>query len=101
MASVLFSGSQIVYRGKINYEINFVIQCIISGVIYYISAVCAIIAIRGVCLNKTIPLNYIPLVMSTILGVVILGESVFYTDVIGTLLICGYNVYDIVYPDRN
>ena len=96
--SIICCIFQIIWNGRLNYEISFIIHCTMNGIIYFVGSVSTIIAIRGVSLNKTIPLNYTPLVISSVLGVFLLGEAVYNTDLIGTILIVGYNVYNVINP---
>ena len=36
-----------------------------------------------------------------VLSAMFLGEKVFFTDVLGSLLILGYNVYNSLYPPHD
>ena len=49
-------------------------------------------------INKFIPMNYLRVVFIFIFGFIILGEHVFFTDIIGSALIVGFQVYNVCYP---
>ena len=49
-------------------------------------------------MNKFIPMNYLKVVFIFIFGFVILGEHVFFTDIVGSELIVGFPVYNVCSP---
>jgi uncharacterized membrane protein len=53
---------------------------------------------KGVDTNKTTPINYLSTDILIILGIIFLGEPLFILDVIGCMIIIGYNIYNSVYP---
>ena len=78
--------------------LSFTFYSLVNGVIFYAATQSLINSIRWVDLNKTTPLAYIGMLTVFILGVSILGEPVYFTDVLGSLIILGYNVYNSYYP---
>ena len=48
--------------------------------------------------NKFSPMNYLKVVFIFIFGFIILGEKVFFTDIVGSALIVGFQVYNVCYP---
>jgi drug/metabolite transporter (DMT)-like permease len=54
--------------------------------------------IKKVDLSKSAAINYTKIVFVFIFGGIFLGEKVFFTDIIGTLLILSYMLYNLFYP---
>ena len=59
-----------------------------------------LLSFGGVDLIKTTALNYLNIVTVFFLGVLILGESVHFTDILGSLIILGYNIFNTAYPPK-
>jgi drug/metabolite transporter (DMT)-like permease len=79
-------------------SIIFTFLSLINGCIFFIATQCLIESLRWVDLNKTTPLAYLATITVMILGVIFLGEPIFFTDVLGSMLILGYNVYNSFNP---
>ena len=47
---------------------------------------------------KSAPLTYSRVVFVLILGFIILGEKVYFSDILGTCLILGYMLYNLYFP---
>ena len=56
------------------------------------------IAINNIALSKYLPLTYFGTVFIFILGWIILGERVYFSDIIGSLLIIGFQIYNVWFP---
>ena len=72
----------------------------INSIIWIISTILMLLSFGGVDLIKTTALNYLNIVTVFFLGVLILGESVHFTDILGSLIILGYNIFNIAYPPK-
>ena len=55
-------------------------------------------ALQYITINKLIPLNYLSIVFVFILGYFFLGEKVFFTDLLGSVIIIGFQLYNIYIP---
>ena len=69
-----------------------------NGAMWVLFTRLLILSLKGVDLNKTTAIGYITVVTVFILGAIFLGEKIHVTDVIGSLLILGFNVYNSMYP---
>ena len=87
---------------KIDFKYGFwlIFHSFINAIIWLITTILMLISLKGVDLIKTTALNYVNIVTVFILGVVFLGEKVHITDVLGSLIILGYNVLNTVYPPK-
>ena len=54
--------------------------------------------LKYIDLAKTAPLTYTRVAFVLILGFILLGEKVYFSDIIGTCLIIGYMFYNLYYP---
>lgn len=87
-----------IFNCKLNYSFSFILVSAMNSVIFLAATFVTILALHGVDLNKTTPINYTTIVVSTILSVIIIGEPLFFTDVLGSLVILGYNIYNALFP---
>jgi drug/metabolite transporter (DMT)-like permease len=91
----------ILLNWKINISVGFIFISATNSVIFLLSTFIIILALQGVDLNKTIPLNYNTIVVSTFLSCIFLGEPLYFTDVLGSLIILGYNIFNSLYPVKD
>jgi uncharacterized membrane protein len=59
---------------------------------------CNIQAMNNLAISKFLPLTYFGTVFIFILGWIILEERVYLTDIIGSLLIVGFQIYNAWFP---
>lgn len=78
---------------RINVNIFFILAGFMNSATFYFALYYMTVGLENVDSAKTSPLAYIGIIVNFVLGAVILGEPVFVTDVIGSLMIVGCNVY--------
>lgn len=89
----------IVCLGKnFSYGFAFVVHCGVNALFWVIFVRLLVISLRGVDLIKTTAIGYLSVLTVFIFGAVFLGEKVFISDIIGSLLILGYNLFNTLYP---
>ena len=79
-------------------NLYYVIYAFSNGFLFYLANYCMAEALNIMPMNNFIPMNYLKVVFIFIFGFIILGEHVFFTDIIGSALIVGFQVYNICYP---
>ena len=79
-------------------NIVYVLYAFSNGFLFYLANYCMAEALNIMPMNKFIPMNYLKVVFIFILGFIILGEHVFFTDIVGSALIVGFQVYNVCYP---
>jgi drug/metabolite transporter (DMT)-like permease len=79
-------------------SIGFILGCSLNGVIFYLGTYFFVEALKGIGINKVSPLSYINTITVFILGVIFFGESIYFTDLIGSGLILAFNVYNSMFP---
>ena len=53
---------------------------------------------KNIDIVKLTSIGYVQIVLAFIFGVLFLNESVALTDIVGSLIIFGYNTYNAYYP---
>jgi len=86
--------------GNLEFKINIVLifHSFINSIIWLVSTITMLMSYKGVDLIKTTALGYLGPVTVFILGALFLHQTVYPTDIIGSLIILGYNVYSTAYP---
>ena len=67
----------------------------VNGLIFYAGLYYYNLSIAIVDICKVCPLYYITNIVVYIMNFVFLGENIFLTDIIGSMIIMSYNVYNI------
>ena len=69
-----------------------------NGLIFAALNMTNIDSMNNLAISKFLPLTYFGTVFIFILGWLILGERVYFTDIIGSLLIVGFQIYNVWFP---
>lgn len=91
----------VLLNSKLNFSLSFIFLSATNSVIFLFATFIIILALQGVDLNKTTPLNYNTIVVSTFFSCIFLGEPLYFTDVLGSLIILAYNVFNSLYPIKD
>ena len=79
-------------------SIKYVLYCISNGFVFYLGNYLTSICLRYVAISKFQPITYFALVFTFVIADVILGEVIYFTDVIGALFIIGFQFYNMKVP---
>ena len=77
---------------------GFLILCLFHGLFFYLGNFFANEAYKRIQISKVIIFNYMQIVFVIILSLIFLKEPIFFTDILGFLLIVGYLIYNTLYP---
>ena len=83
-----------VFDRKFGFNFNYIIAGMINGLFFSGANFCMAVTLSNISMQKFLPVTYMCNVFIFILGYVTLGEKVFFTDIIGSLLVLGFNLYD-------
>lgn len=83
---------------KFGLVLFYILYCFLNGIIFYIVNNLSAVGMNNLAISKYLPLTYFTTVFIFILGWIVLGERVYFTDVIGSLLILGFQVYNAWFP---
>ena len=69
-----------------------------NGFLFYLANYCTSVCYKYLDISKYIPVTYLNIVFTFLLSVFILGEPLFLTDLLGALLIIGFQFWNISNP---
>ena len=79
-------------------NMNYIFYCVFNGFVFlaahYLTSVCY----KYIDISKFLPVTYLVVVFTFILSVTVLGEPIFYGDVLGACMIIGFQFYNLNYP---
>ena len=79
-------------------NILYVIYAISNGLLFYIGNYYQSLALENISMSKFLPITYMNTVFIFILGYLLLNENVYITDIIGSLMIIGFQIYNVWVP---
>lgn len=86
-------------QGKTRLEnIKYILYVMTNAPIFYLANYCDAKALKYISINKLNPITYLSIVFVFILGYFLLGENIYLTDVIGSIIIIGFQLYNIYVP---
>ena len=94
-----FSFIVMTFQGNFGLSnIKYPLYVLTNGPIFYFANYYTAEALKYISINKLIPLNYLTIVFVFILGYILLGEKVYFTDLLGSIIIVGFQLYNIYVP---
>ena len=82
-----------IFTLNLSFNLIFVFTCGLNSIIYYYALSFMNFGLENVDAAKTSPLAYFGIITTFILGTIILGEPIYFTDILGSLMIVACNVY--------
>lgn len=79
-------------------NLYYILYAFSNGFLFYLANYCSAETLNIMPMNNFVPMNYLKVVFIFILGYIIFGEHVYFTDIIGSALIVGFQVYNVCYP---
>ena len=87
-----------IFDFKLGLNIYYILYCFSNGLIFtFVNILCSE-AMNNLAISKYLPLTYFATVFIFVLGWVVLGERVYFTDILGSLLIVGFQLYNAWFP---
>ena len=81
-------------------DIKYVLYCTSNGLVFLAGHYLTSICYKYIAISKFLPVTYLVVVFTFILSVSILGEPLFFTDILGTSFIIGFQFYNLIYPPK-
>ena len=97
-ANMMYSIVYIIFKGKICLKPGYILMCIFHGSFFYIYYICYNRALQLAQVNKIVIITYLQIVFVFLLANIFLGESIYYTDILGTVIMMSYMVYNVLNP---
>ena len=86
-------------QGKTRIEnIKYILYVMTNAPIFYLANYYNAEALKYISINKLNPITYLTIVFVFILGYLLLGEKVYLTDILGSIIIIGFQLYNIYVP---
>ena len=79
-------------------NIKYILYIGINGIILYLSVYLITISFKYMPISKFQLITYLNIVFIFLLSCIILGEHIFFTDLIGAFIIIGFQYYNLKYP---
>ena len=97
-ANMMYSIVYIIYKGKMCLKPGYLIMCVFHGSFFYIYYICYNRALQLAQVNKIVIITYLQIVFVFILANIFLGEGIYFSDILGTLIMMSYMVYNVLNP---
>ena len=96
--NMMYSIIYIIIKRKMCLKPGYLIMCIIHGFFFYVYYVCYNRALQLAQVSKIIIINYLQIVFVFMMANLFLGEGIYFTDVLGTIIMMSYMVYNALNP---
>jgi len=96
--NMMYSIIYIIIKRKMCLKPGYLIMCIIHGFFFYVYYVCYNRALQLAQVSKIIIINYLQIVFVFLMANIFLGEGIYFTDVLGTIIMMSYMVYNALNP---
>ena len=97
-ANMAYSIVYIIFKRKMCLKPGYLIMCIFHGSFFYIYYICYNRALQLAQVNKIVIITYLQIVFVFLLANIFLGEGIYPTDILGTLIMMSYMVYNVLNP---
>ena len=77
---------------------KYIAYIISNGFLFYIANYLNTLCLRYIAISKFQPITYLTIVFTFIISAIFLGEPVYFSDLIGTLIIIGFQYYNFTNP---
>jgi drug/metabolite transporter (DMT)-like permease len=77
---------------------KYILYCMSNGFLFYLANYCTSVCYKYIAISKYIPVTYLNIVFTFLLSIFVLGEPLFFTDLLGATLIIGFQFWNISYP---
>ena len=88
----------LLFNFNLGLNIYYILYCFSNGLIFAAMNITNTIAINNNAISKFLPLTYFGTVFIFVLGWFVLGERVYFSDIVGSLLIIGFQIYNAWFP---
>lgn len=96
--TLTYSFIYIIVVWRLKVCIPYILLSFLQGTFFYIANTTFNFGIQRIDLSKAAPISYTKVVFVLLLGGILLGEQVYFTDFIGAGLIISYMLYNMKYP---
>ena len=96
--NVILSGVMSIIDLHFGFNWKYILYIGSNGVFFYLGNYLTTLALKYISVIKFQPISYLCLVFTYLFSYLLLGEPIFFTDIVGTVFIVGFQAYNIYYP---
>ena len=89
---------------NLDFKLSNILYCLYSllnGIIFYICNFLNSVSFQNIEISKLQPVSYLSTVLVIIASAVVFKENLYFTDIIGALMIIGFIIYNGMYPPKS
>ena len=94
----LYSFLWMLFTNDFDYTILYFFLCAAHACLFYLGNYFNYIGLKLIDLSKTSLLQYTKIIFVFLLGSLLLGEKVFFSDIVGSVIIISYMIYHVINP---
>ena len=98
ISTMTYSSIYSIIFGGVVLDPGLLFMCAIHGIFFYLGNVTNNKALQKAPLSKLIIFNYLQIIFVFLLAYIFLNEKIFFTDIIGTIIILSYMIYNSLNP---
>jgi len=87
-----------IFYGEFTFNIKYAIYVSSNGLIFYLANYLNTTSFKYIAISKLQPLSYLCIVFTFILSFILLGELIFFSDIIGAAIIISFQYYNFINP---
>ena len=84
--------------GEFTTNIKYILYVSSNGLVFYLANYINTLSFKYIAISKLQPISYLCIVFTFILSAIILGEPVFFTDIVGAAIIICFQYYNYINP---
>ena len=84
--------------GEFTFNIKYILYVCSNGLVFYTANYVNTLSFKYIAISKLQPISYLCIVFTFILSAIILGEPVFFTDIVGAAIIICFQYYNYKNP---
>ena len=86
------------FKGDFIFDIKYILYLMSNGFFFYLGNYLTSMCFRYIAISKFQPITYLQIVFTFILSNIILGEPLYFTDIVGACFIIGFQFFNIKFP---
>ena len=87
-----------IFYGEFSLNIKYAIYVSSNGLIFYLANYLNTLSFRYIAISKLQPISYLCIVFTFILSFILLGEPIFFSDIVGAAIIISFQYYNFINP---
>ena len=94
----LYSFLWMLFTNDFNYSLGYFLLCTLQAILFFMGHYFFFWSLKYIDLSKQLIYQYMKIVFVFLLGIIIFNETIFVTDLFGSIIIVGFMIYHIMNP---